>query len=168
MQQFPGYLAALLALAAMGALPPPPDASNQKVPPASAVSRQSSPKVQTRLTAPEKRAPKPYQVGTASWYGRYFHGRPTASGEPYDMFRLTAAHRTLKFGTWVRVTNLRNGKSILVRINDRGPVPPSRIIDLSFEAATQLGARARGLEKVRLDIVKPEIVATELNLQRLP
>src|SRR5918911_1075364 len=65
--------------------------------------------------------PKPYQVGRASWYGKQFHGRSTASGEPYDMFQFTAAHRQLPLGTWVRVTNLRNGRSITVRVNDRGP-----------------------------------------------
>ena len=64
---------------------------------------------------------KPYQVGTASWYGSYFHGRATASGEPYNMYDLTAAHRSLPLGSWVRVTNLRNGRAVIVRINDRGP-----------------------------------------------
>src|SRR2546430_15323711 len=66
-------------------------------------------------------SPKPYQVGTASWYGSYFHGRPTASGEPYNMYDLTAAHRSLPLGTWVRVTNLRNGRAGIVRFNSRGP-----------------------------------------------
>ena len=123
MKRIPGYVtAALLVLAVMGASPPPPDGPERSIPQATAGSRQSSSRVQTRLESNRKKA-RPYQVGTASWYGRYFHGRPTASGEPYDMFRLTAAHRTLKLGTWVRVTNLRNGRSVVVRINDRGPVP---------------------------------------------
>src|SRR5262249_9697946 len=100
-------------------------------------------------------------------YGRQFHGRTTASGEPFDMFTLTAAHRKLPLGTWVKVTNIRNGKSVVVRINDRGPVPESRIIDLSFEAATLLDLRARGVEKVRLDLLGPEAVANALNLNRL-
>src|SRR5574337_230361 len=82
--------------------------------------------------------PKPYQIGRASWYGKQFHGRSTASGEPYDMFQFTAAHRQLPLGTWVRVTNLRNGRWILVRVNDRGPVPEDRIIDLSYAAAQLL------------------------------
>jgi peptidoglycan lytic transglycosylase len=164
MNRIPGYLmAAAVGLASMGASPPPPDRQDQKVPLKASVST-STPKV----TARQKRQRKPYQVGTASWYGRYFHGRPTASGEPYDMFALTAAHRTLKLGTWVRVTNLRNGKSVLVRVNDRGPVPQSRIIDLSFEAATVLDFRARGLEKVRVDVVEPETVALALKLRSLP
>lgn len=108
-----------------------------------------------------------YQVGNASWYGRYFHGRPTASGEPYDMFNLTAASRDLPLGTWLKVTNLRNGNSVVVRVNDRGPVPKSRILDLSFEAATLLDLRAHGVERVRLDIVKPTAVALNLNLAQL-
>ena len=102
---------------------------------------------------------KPYQIGRASWYGKQFDGRTTASGEPYDMFQFTAAHRQLPLGTWVRVTNLRNGKWVMVRINDRGPVPESRIIDLSYGAAQILDLRARGVERVRLDIVTPEVVA---------
>src|ERR1700694_6046411 len=75
---------------------------------------------------------KPYQIGTASWYGSYFQGRATASGEPYDMYDLTAAHPTLPLGSWVRVTNLRNGRAGGVRINERGPVVPGRMIDLSY------------------------------------
>src|SRR5262245_30122039 len=110
---------------------------------------------------------KAYQIGKASWYGRAFHGKTTASGEPYDMFTLTAAHRRLPLGTWVKVTNLRNQKSVVVRINDRGPVPQSRIIDLSFEAATLLDLRDRGVEKVRLDLVKPEAVANALSPNQL-
>lgn len=106
--------------------------------------------------APSKKAPKqkPYQVGNASWYGKDFHGRETASGEPYDMFRFTAAHMNLPLGSWVRVTNLRNGKSVIVRINDRGPVVPGRIMDLSYGAAQILDFRARGVARVRLDIVQ--------------
>ncbi len=108
--------------------------------------------------------PKPYQIGRASWYGKQFDGRTTASGEPYDMFQLTAAHRQLPLGTWVKVTNLRNGKWVIVRINDRGPVPESRIIDLSYGAAQLLDLRARGVERVRLDIVTPEVVAMATDL----
>jgi len=116
----------------------------------------------------QKRKPsKPYQIGTASWYGRQFHGKTTASGEPFNMFNLTAAHRTLKLGTWVKVTNMRNGASIIVRINDRGPVPESRIIDLSYEAATLLDLRAYGLQKVRLDIADPETVASALRAEQV-
>src|SRR5438270_10499299 len=93
---------------------------------------------------------KPYQVGTASWYGETFQGKPTASGEPYEMHDMTAASLTLPMGTYVRVTNLRNGKAVVVRINDRGPVVPGRIIDLSYGAAQALQMRAHGLQRVRL------------------
>jgi|SRR5579871_6815759 len=92
------------------------------------------------------------EFGVATWYGEKFHGLETASGEVFDMFRLTAAHRSLPLGTMVRVTNLGNGKSVLVRINDRGPVvESSSIIDLSFAAAERLGIRDRGRAKVRID-----------------
>ena len=105
---------------------------------------------------------RPYQVGNASWYGKQFHGRTTASGEDFDMFELTAAHRQLPLGTYVRVTDLRNGKSVIVRINDRGPFVKGRIMDLSYGAARMLDFHA-GVEKVRLDIVEPETVASALN-----
>jgi len=94
-------------------------------------------------------------VGTASWYGSYFHGRPTASGEPYNMYDLTAAHRSLPLGTWVRVTNLRNGRAVIVRINDRGPYVAPRIIDVSYSVARILEFKAQGLQRVRLDVVQP-------------
>ena len=100
-----------------------------------------------------------YQVGRASWYGKRFHGRKTASGETYDMFEFTAAHQKLPLGTLVKVTDLRNGRWVIVRINDRGPVPRSRIIDLSYGAAQVLGLRAHGVESVRLDIVEPDTIA---------
>jgi rare lipoprotein A len=98
---------------------------------------------------------QPYQIGTASWYGEYFVGRPTASGEDFDMYDMTAAHPTLPLGSYVRVTNLRNGRVVVVKINDRGPVVPGRIIDLSFGAAQVLQFEQRGLQRVRLDLVKP-------------
>jgi peptidoglycan lytic transglycosylase len=96
---------------------------------------------------------KPYQIGTASWYGQIFEGKPTASGEPYDMYDMTAAHLTLPMGSYVKVTNLRNGRAVVVRVNDRGPIVPGRIIDLSYGAAQALQFKARGLQKVRLDLV---------------
>ncbi len=88
--------------------------------------------------------------GVASWYGKKFHGRRTASGERYDMFRLTAAHRTLPFGARVRVVNLRNGRVVTVRINDRGPFVKGRIIDLSYAAARELGMVRSGLAQVEI------------------
>lgn len=106
------------------------------------------------------KAVKPYQVGTASWYGSYFQGKPTASGEPYNMYDMTAAHMNLPLGTMVKVTNLRNGRSVVLRVNDRGPVVDGRIIDVSYNAAKALDFKARGLQRVRLDIVRPELVAS--------
>jgi rare lipoprotein A len=103
----------------------------------------------------------PYQVGTASWYGRDFVGKPTASGEPYNMFDMTAAHPSLPLGTFVRVTNLHNGRAVVVRINDRGPVVEGRIIDVSYNAAQALNFKSKGIQRVRLDIIQPpETVAT--------
>ncbi|MBV8206720.1 MAG: septal ring lytic transglycosylase RlpA family protein [Acidobacteria bacterium] len=108
---------------------------------------------------------KAYQVGKASWYGKAFDGRATASGERYEMFRFTAAHRTLPLGTVVRVTSLRTGKWVVVKINDRGPVVEGRIIDLSYGAAQMLGLRAHGVETVRLDLLPPQepVVAENFN-----
>jgi rare lipoprotein A len=97
---------------------------------------------------------KPYQVGTASWYGQDFEGKPTASGEPYDMYEMTAAHLTLPLGSYVKVTNLHNGRSVVVRVNDRGPIVPGRIIDVSYGAAQALEFRHKGLQRVRLDVVQ--------------
>jgi rare lipoprotein A len=98
---------------------------------------------------------QPYQIGTASWYGEYFVGKPTASGEDFDMYDMTAAHPTLPLGSYVRVTNLRNGRAVVVKVNDRGPVVPGRIIDLSYGAAQVLQFENRGLQRVRLDVVRP-------------
>lgn len=88
--------------------------------------------------------------GPASWYGPGFHGRKTASGERYNQNALTAAHRTLPFGTNVSVTNLENGKSVIVRINDRGPYVRGRIIDLSKAAAIKIGLTGRGVADVKV------------------
>jgi rare lipoprotein A len=88
--------------------------------------------------------------GKASYYGAYHHGKKTASGERFDQNALTAAHRTLPFGSRVRVTNLRNAKSVIVRVNDRGPYARGRIIDLSKQAARQLGMLNAGIATVRV------------------
>ena len=95
---------------------------------------------------------KGYQIGTASWYGEQFQGKQTASGEPFDMRAFTAAHPRLPLGTLVKVTNLKNGKFVVVRINDRGPVVDGRIIDVSSSAAHALGFKERGVQTVRLDL----------------
>lgn len=92
-------------------------------------------------------------VGTASWYGAFHHGRRTASGERFDMRAHTAAHRTLPLGTRLRVTNLANGKSVDVRINDRGPAVRSRIIDVSHGVAVALDAVAAGVFPVELSVL---------------
>jgi rare lipoprotein A len=95
--------------------------------------------------------------GVASWYGEAFQGRPTSSGEPFDMNQPSAAHRTLPLPAWVRVTNLGNGRSVLVRVNDRGPFadPERRIIDVSYAAAVQLGMVETGTASVRVEAVEP-------------
>lgn len=90
------------------------------------------------------------ETGTASWYGRDFHGRTTSSGEVYDMNKLTAAHKTLPIPTWVEVTNLANGKSVIVKVNDRGPFVDGRIIDLSQRAAEELDMIGTGTARVRI------------------
>jgi peptidoglycan lytic transglycosylase len=118
----------------------------------------TSPQAASQSNSSQVKHAKTYQVGRASWYGKFFHGKPTASGEPYNMFLFTAAHNTLPLGTLLRVTNLRNGKAIVVRVNDRGPVPEGRIIDLSYAAAQVLGFRQGGLTRVRLQILEtPEV-----------
>jgi rare lipoprotein A len=120
--------------------------------------------VQSRLEVRKQVKTKPYQVGTASWYGETFQGKPTASGEPYEMYDMTAAHLSLPMGSYVKVTNLRNGKAVIVRVNDRGPVVPGRIIDLSYGAAQALQFRHRGLQRVRLDLVDPHRVASNFQV----
>ncbi|HEV2351505.1 MAG TPA: septal ring lytic transglycosylase RlpA family protein [Terriglobia bacterium] len=92
-------------------------------------------------------------LGLASWYGEEFQGSPTASGEMYDMNGLTAAHRTLPLGTKLKVTNLRNNRSLVVRINDRGPFIHNRLLDVSMAAARKLGFKASGLALVRMQVV---------------
>ena len=99
--------------------------------------------------------PSQIAVGIASWYGKEHHGKTTANGEIFDMNKLTAAHRSLRFGTTIRVTNLSNGQSVEVRVNDRGPFVAGRIIDLSMEAARRLGMVTAGLAKVKLEILEP-------------
>lgn len=95
-----------------------------------------------------------YATGLASWYGRKFHGRLTSSGEPFDMFELTAAHRSLPIPTYVRVTNLDNGRHTIVRVNDRGPFHDDRIIDLSYAAAVKLGFHQYGTARVRVEVLE--------------
>jgi len=97
---------------------------------------------------------KAYQVGVASYYGKDFHGRQTANGETFNMYKLTAAHRVLPLGTLVRVTNLENGRWVEVKINDRGPFVEGRILDLSFAAALELEMVSAGTAEVMIEIVE--------------
>jgi rare lipoprotein A len=93
--------------------------------------------------------------GVASWYGPDFHSRPTSSGEPYDMYAMTAAHKTVPIPAYARVTHLGNGRSIVVRINDRGPFVANRIIDLSYTAAHKLGMTQAGTAFVEVEVITP-------------
>ena len=95
-------------------------------------------------------------TGVVSWYGDKFHGRKTASGERYDKHELTAAHKSLPFGTKVKVTNIRNGKSVVVEINDRGPYAKSRVLDLSQAAFSEIGQTNTGVMQVEYEIMKSE------------
>ena len=99
-------------------------------------------------------SPSRYQTGLASWYGKKFQSKRTASGEKFDMQKLTAAHKTLPFNTLVLVENLKNGRTVRVRINDRGPFVEGRIIDLSRKAAEKLGMIVDGVVPVRIEILK--------------
>jgi peptidoglycan lytic transglycosylase len=146
-----GPMAATLVLAsALGAAPGNSTPDSQKGAPG-----------QIQESKPNR--PPKAQVGKASWYGRIFQNKKTASGEPYDMYDLTAAHRSLPIGSWVKVINLRTDRSVIVRINDRGPVLPNRIIDLSYQAAKILGIR--GVARVRLEPLPTQEIAANLALQ---
>lgn len=112
---------------------------------------ESAPEVVAPSTEPE-----PFERGVASWYGLPFHGRRTANGERFDMNALTAAHKTLPFGTLVKVRSLVNGREVVVRINDRGPFTPGRIIDLSHAAAKAIGLLGIGTKRVSLTLVGPD------------
>ena len=94
------------------------------------------------------------QIGIASYYGRQFHKKRTANGEIFNMYRVSAAHKTYPLGTKVKVTNLENGKSIKLTINDRGPYVKGRIIDLSYKAARKIGFVNQGTTKVRIDVIR--------------
>lgn len=96
------------------------------------------------------------ESGYASWYGKKFHGRKTSNGETYDMFAMTAAHKTLAIPTYVRVTNLENQRTVVVRVNDRGPFHDGRIIDLSYAAAKKLDYHQRGTAKVKIEVLSYE------------
>src|SRR5271165_3370649 len=153
-----GQALALAAIVTFGAAPGPAS-------PWSPNNQPAGPKVAVPVFRTNAR---PYQVGTASWYGEYFEGRPTASGEPYNMYDLTAAHPTLPLGTLVRVTNLRNHRTVVVRVNDRGPIVPGRIIDVSYSAAKVLKFQGQGIQRVRLDVISARRPPTTMALLREP
>jgi rare lipoprotein A len=119
-----------------------------------------SPQAETQTATAGPNRSHWHEIGKASWYGREFQGQATASGEPFNMNSMTCAHRSLPLGASVLVTNLRNHRSVLVRVNDRGPVPENRIIDLSYAAAKVLGFR--GLAPVRVDLVDPSLSPTQI------
>jgi len=144
-------LASVLVVVSLGAAQGPTSSGSKDT----QTTRPSNAATGPKSASPAKAHHQAYQVGTASWYGEYFEGRATASGEPYEMHHLTAAHPTLPLGSWVRVTNLHNGRVVYVRINDRGPIIPGRIIDLSYGAAQVLRFQNQGLQRVRLDLVSP-------------
>ena len=101
------------------------------------------------------------ETGDASWYGSQYQGKPTASGEPFDMYAYTAANRTLPFGTVIRVTNLKNNKSVQVRVNDRGPTKESRIVDLSYQAAKDIGLLHDGVVPVKVETISTSSQTTD-------
>jgi len=105
----------------------------------------------------EKRETREVQQGIASWYGKDFHGKQTSSGEVYDMYQLTCAHQTLPLGTMVMVTNLENGKSVELKVNDRGPFVKGRIIDVSYAAAKMLDMSEKGTAMVKVEVFGPVI-----------
>jgi rare lipoprotein A len=126
--------------------------------PGSTLAQPDSPQAETQAAVPHHR--HWIQFGRASWYGRPFQGQATASGEIYDMNSMTCAHRSLPLGASVLVTNLRNHRSVVCRVNDRGPVPESRVIDLSYGAARILGFR--GLAPVRLELIDMTLNPTKI------
>jgi rare lipoprotein A len=168
--------AALVALLAACATPPTPRSSpgpaaprpaaqQQHDAPGQAVDEVSAPVPLTERPRPELlggEVPREFQRGTASWYGPRFNGRRTASGERFDMNEFTAAHRTLPFGTLVRVHSLVNGRDVDVRITDRGPYAGNRVIDLSRAAAEELGMLGLGFKEVVLMVPEstPEVAVT--------
>ncbi|MBL0718646.1 septal ring lytic transglycosylase RlpA family protein [Piscinibacter sp. Jin2] len=171
----PGLLALLLAACASGPVPRADrDGPSERSPAELAELPDAVPRVERlRVGGPNK----PYTVlgqhytpetedvpvverGLASWYGRKFHGRPTANGEIFDMHGMSAAHRTMPLPSYARVRNPRNGREIIVRVNDRGPFHPERIIDLSYAAAVKLGVQ-RGVAMVEVERLTHDMIRAE-------
>lgn len=142
----PKRLLLLIAVLAFAAAP----AEAQRAPASSAPAASPT----ERITPGGRRSQARVEQGRASYYARSLHGRPTASGERYNHQALTAAHRTLPFGTILRVTNERTGRAVLVRVNDRGPFHRSRMLDLSGAAAERIGMVRTGTANVRVEVVQ--------------
>jgi len=151
-----GLILILLVVGCAKKAPPPPS-----VPPTAGLRTQKPYQIKGIWYYPLPTAEGYVEEGLASWYGAEFHGKPTSCGEPYDMYAMTAAHKTLPLGTYVKVSNLHNGRSVLLRVNDRGPFVSGRIIDLSCRAAQELGSATAGLAPVRVEAVQ---VASEQHL----
>jgi rare lipoprotein A len=126
--------------------------------PAPEVPAQPPPPAEPSREEAERRETRFVQYGIASWYGPDFHGKPTSSGEIYDMYQLTCAHQTLPLGTAVIVTNLENGRSLELRVNDRGPFVKDRIIDLTYSAARLLGIYEKGTATVKVEALGPVVI----------
>lgn len=141
----------LLLMAACARKPPPVPTT---CPPPPGLSTQKPYQINGIWYYPLPSAEGYVEEGLASWYGADFHGKATSCGERYDMYGLTAAHKTLPLGTYVKVTNLRNGKELILRINDRGPFVAGRIIDLSCRGAQELGTMQAGVCPVRVEAVQ--------------
>jgi rare lipoprotein A len=124
------------------------------VPPRTHLDGGQAPAPNTRPAKPGHDSARYQESGVASWYGKRYHGRRTASGQRFDMNALTAAHRTLPFGTRVEVTNLANGRSVVLVINDRGPFIKGRVIDVSRRGAANLGFLRKGLARVRMRVLE--------------
>lgn len=134
-----------------------PDAEAKPEPPSKSGNPSSYEALGERYTVLKDPPKKGYfESGIASWYGKKFHGRKTANGEIYDMFKMSAAHKTLRLPSYARVTNIANGRSVVVKINDRGPFIKGRIVDLSYAAATKLDMLKSGHANVTLEVLTPD------------
>ena len=134
-------------------------------PPPKKTSRRQPVTPRAKIIPPANLRPGKVMLGIASYYGPDFHGKLTANGEVYDMYGLTAAHKTLPLNTVIRVTNMSNRRNLIVRINDRGPYVAGRMLDLSYGAALKLGFVAQGTPRVKIEIIE---IGDDIYMQHLP